>query len=58
MGHYDSCRDETWSVKDTRCSGKNLSKEKLKKFKGDHDWKNITYGIQQCINCDHTIYYT
>jgi len=49
MGHYDSCRDETWAVKDTKCS-----KAKDKK----HKWVEESYGIQQCKHCKHVIYYT
>jgi DNA-directed RNA polymerase subunit RPC12/RpoP len=64
MGHYDSCRDETWSVKGTKCSGKLLLKENkwkhkfVNEFKGEHKWVESGYGIQKCEYCGHTIFYT
>lgn len=51
MGHYDSCRDETWKLKDTKCTGK-------KAKKGEHVWKDEGHGVQTCKHCKKTIYYT
>lgn len=51
MGHYDSCRDETWKIKETKCP-------KSKKKNKDHSWKDEGHGVQVCTYCKHTIYYT
>lgn len=60
MGHYDSCRDETWAPKKVKCTGKLIKSgsKKEKEFDGEHNWKETSYGVQTCTNCGHTIFYT
>lgn len=61
MGHYDSCRDETWAKKDTVCSGNKIKdKKKKKKFDGKHEWDNQGggYGVSTCKHCTERIYWT
>lgn len=52
MGHYDSCRDETWALKDTKCKSKKSKKDK------EHLWEDHGHGVQICKYCKKTIYYT
>jgi hypothetical protein len=49
MGHYDSCRDSTWSPKLTPCE---KSKDKKHLFL-DHG-----HGVQICKHCGTKIFYT
>lgn len=61
MGHYDSCREETWSLQKTKCSGDKIkSKKKKDKFNGVHEWdfQGGGYGVCTCKNCNVIIYWT
>ena len=61
MGHYDSCRNETWALKDTECSGDKIKdKQKKKKFNKKHKWDNQGggYGVATCAYCKQKIFWT
>ncbi len=61
MGHYDSCRDETWVEWDTPCSGSKIKdKKKKKKFNKKHNWDSQGggYGVCTCEYCNKIIYWT
>lgn len=49
MGHYDSCRDSTWEIKNTFCK---------KSGNGKHKWFKSGYGVKKCKHCSEVIYYT
>lgn len=60
MGHYDSCREETWKPMETKCSGNKLKGKEKKTFNGDHKWdmQGGGYGVCTCKYCDKVIYWT
>ena len=53
MGHYDSCRDETYDVLKSKCK---YSKD----GKHDYDAQGGGYGVGTCRNkgCDLTVFWT
>lgn len=49
MGHYDSCKDETFAIMYTKCK-----KAENKK----HKFMEISHGVLECKHCKQIIYTT